>query len=282
MKAALLTTLATFPLLFSSCVVGLDWQTGNGVAVTETRHLPAFTRVRTDASVHVILQAGDGYRAYVTGDGNLVSYYETEAFGGTLTISQAYAVDPLVEPSITVVVPDLRAVEHNGMGVVEIEEDGGFPDLSLTLNGSGEIRFSGTVSTLRAVNNGFGRIYAEGYAGYLEAEMNGSGEISAEYLLAGDAAVDLPGAGNVYLDLDYGSTLDVDLAGSGRVEWWGAPATLKYDLTGTGRIIEHRGLPKKTAGTEVPALGKAGAKAAAGPYETVKRGAGLGKPRPSA
>ncbi len=300
MKAALLTTLATFSpfkkslvavshaLLacsLSSCVVGLDWQAGNGVAVTETRHLPAFTRVRTDASVHVVLQAGNGYRAYVTGDANLVAYYETETYGGTLTISQAYAIDPLVEPSITVVVPDLRAVEHNGMGVLEILEDGNFPDLSLTLNGSGEIRFSGTASTLRAPNNGFGRIYAEGYAAYLKAEMNGPGEISAEYLLAGDASVDLSGSGDVYLDLDYGSDLKVNLAGSGRVEWWGAPSTLKYNLTGTGRIIEHRGLPKRTAGTEASSQGKAGApaaKTAAGPYETVKRGAGLGKARPAA
>ena len=274
MKAALLTTIATFPLFLSSCVVGLDWQTGDGVAVTETRHLPAFSRVQSDASIQVTIETGDEYRAYVTGDANLVAYFETEIIGSTLTISQAYAVDPVVEPHITVVVPDLRSVVHNGMGVVEILENGDFPDISLTLNGSGEIRFSGTAATLRAVNNGYGRIYAEGYAAFLKAEMNGPGEISAEYLLAGDAEVNIDGSGNVYLDLDYGSDLKVDLAGSGRVEWWGAPATLKYNLIGSGKVIEHRGLPKKTAGSGVAAK-----TAADKPYEIVKQGAGLEKAR---
>lgn len=273
MKAALLATVATLPFFFSSCVVSLDWQVGNGVAVTETRHLPAFTRVQLESPITVTIKTGSSYQAYVTGDANLVAYFETEAFGGTLTISQAYAVDPVVEPEIVIIVPDLRSVVHNGLGLVDIIEDGNFPDLSLTLNGGGEIRFSGTAATLKAVNNGYGRIYAEGYAAYLRAGMHGTGEISAEYLLAGDADVDLGGSGNVYLDLDYGSELKVDLTGSGRVEWWGAPSSLKYNLVGTGKVIEHRGLPKKTAGSR----GAAKAAATDKPYETVKPGAGLKK-----
>lgn len=267
----LLALLASLAFLLTGCVVNSDWQTGNGVAVTETRHLPSFSRIALDAPVQVTVKTGDAYAAYVTGDENLVAYLETEAFGGTLTISQSYLVDPVVEPMITVIVPDLRALEHNGMGVVEILEDGNFGSLSLALNGGGEIRFSGTASTLKAVNRGSGRIYAEGYADYLDAELGGPGEISAEYLLAGDADVEVTGSGSVYLDLDYGSELFVDMLGSGKVEWWGAPAKVDYRLVGTGKVLEHRGLPKKTAGA-------AAAKASADkPYEIAPKGTGLRK-----
>jgi hypothetical protein len=252
-------------------VVNLDWQVGNGVAVTESRSLPRFSRVETESPVRVTIKTGNEYAAYVTGDANLVGYYETEAFGGVLTISQSYAIDPVVEPHITVIVPDLRAVTHNGMGTVEIVEDGDFPDLALAVNGSGEIRFSGTAAALRADVNGSGRIYAEGYAAYLQANLRGYGEISAENLLAGDADVELSGSGNIYLDLDYGSALSLVLSGSGRVEWWGAPARLDYELSGEGKVVEHRGLPKKTAGTRGSSV-HAAAKAAATdkPYEIVK------------
>lgn len=257
--------------LLTGCVVNFDWQTGNGVAVTETRHLPAFTRIEMDVPVQVTVRTGSSYAAYVTGDENLVAYLETEAFGGTLTISQSYLMDPVVEPRITVIVPNLRALEHNGMGTVEILEGGNFGDLSLTLNGGGEILFSGTASTLRAANHGSGRIQAEGYADHLVADLSGPGEIGAEYLLVGGADVEVSGSGSVYLDLDYGSYLFVDMLGSGKVEWWGAPSKVDYRMIGTGRVLEHRGLPKKTAATGA-------AKASADkPYQTVPKGAGTKK-----
>lgn len=276
MKKSLLAALATLPLLLSACVVNTNWETGNGVAVTETRHLPAFSRIEADAPIKVTVRTGSTYRAYVTGDANLVAYYGTDAFGGTLTISQDWGLDPVVVPHITVEVPDLRALVHEGMGTVEILEDGNFPDLTLTLNGSGDIHFSGTASRLKTVVNGSGRIYAEGYADYLQAEMRGFGEISAEYLLTGDADVNLSGSGNVYLDLDYGSVLNLNLSGSGRLEWWGAPARVEYHITGTGKVLEHRGLPKKTASVQ-PAAKAAAATPAGQAYEIAPKGAGLKK-----
>lgn len=268
---ALSLALPAGPFL-TACVVNLDWQVGDGVAVTETRSLPRFSRVELESPVRVTIRTGNEYAAYVTGDANLVDYYETDAFGGVLTISQHYAIDPVVEPHITVIVPELRAVTHNGSGTVEIIEDGDFPDLALTVNGGGEILFSGTAAALRAEVNGSGRIYAEGYAAYLQANLRSRGEISAGNLLAGDADVDLSGSGNIYLDLDYGSVLNLVLTGSGRVEWWGAPARLRYELIGDGKVVEHRGLPKKTAGSR-GSSSHAAAKAAAAdkPYDIVKR-----------
>jgi Putative auto-transporter adhesin, head GIN domain len=278
-----LLTLATLPLLTTSCMVlDLHWEEGNGVAATEIRTLPSFNRVRLETPVHVTLKSGPAYTAYITSDENLTGYFQTDAFAGTLTVGMSSGIAPLIEPEITIVVPDLREVVHNGNGTVEIQEDGRFPDVTLTLNAGGEIRFSGTASRLRAVINGSGDIVMEGYTALLEADLRGNGEIHGENLLSGDADVDLSGSGYVFLDLDYQSVLNLDLSGSGHVEWWGAPSRLNYNLTGSGKVVEHRGLPKKSAaarntaglakaagGTAVESAASAGAPSGTAPaYES--------------
>lgn len=269
-----LLALATLPVLLSSCMVfDLGWEQGNGIAATEIRSLPSFSRVRLDAPVHVVIKTGPTYEAYVTSDANLTTAFQTDAFAGTLTIGMASGISPTIEPEIVIVMPDLRGLTHNGNGLVEIQEDGNFPDVSLTLNGGGEIFFSGTATTLKANVNGSGVITLEGYASLLVADLRGDGGIHAENLLAGDAEVDLSGSGAVFLDLDYQSELDLILTGSGTVEWWGAPSKLNYSLLGTGKVVEHRGLPKKSAAakTSATAPSKAAAKAGAvsGTYENV-------------
>ncbi|MDB5104773.1 MAG: hypothetical protein JWP91_2462 [Fibrobacteres bacterium] len=266
-------TLAILPLLLSSCmVVDLQWEQGNGIAATEIRSLPSFDRIRLEAPVHVIVKAGPAYSAYVSSDANLTGYFQTDTFGGTLTIGLSSEIQPSIEPEITIIVPNLHSLTHNGNGLVEIQEDGDFPDVSLTLNGGGEIRYSGTASRLKATLNGTGSIVMEGYTALLEADLRGDGEIHGENLLSGDADVELSGSGFVFLDLDYQSALNLALTGSGRVEWWGAPSKLNYTLTGTGKVVEHRGLPKKSAAAKTSAtVGQPAGSAksgAAGQYET--------------
>ncbi len=255
MKTSLtLTTLTTLTFLLSSCmVVDLQWEQGNGVAATETRSLPAFERVDLECPVHVIIKTGPSYSAYVTSDANLTGYFQTDAFAGTLTIGMASGIQPSVEPEITIVMPELRGLTHNGNGLVEIREDGNFPTVDLTLNGSGKIFYSGTAATLSAAVNGSGAIEMEGYASLLRAEVRGNGELHGENLLTGDADVALSGSGLALLDLDYQSVLNLDLTGSGQVEWWGSPSQLNYHLAGEGKVVEHRGLPKKTAGAKTAA-----------------------------
>jgi hypothetical protein len=280
---------ALLPLFLSSCMmVDLQWEQGNGVAATEIRSLPAFERIDLQGPVHVIIKTGPSYSAFVTADENLTGYFQTDAFAGTLTIGVAGGIQPSVEPEITIVMPELRALTHNGNALVEIQEDGGFPDVNLTLNGSGTIFYSGTASTLTATLNGSGTIEMEGYASFLDARVRSNGELHGENLLTGDADVEMSGSGLALLDLDYQSTLNLELTGSGQVEWWGSPSWLNYHLDGIGKVVEHRGLPKKTAGAKIAAKrGAAGAAKkgattgmtgmpSAGPYETVS-GKGAGK-----
>ena len=239
--------------VFLYLAVDLQGEAGNGIAATEVRNLPSFDRVRLEAPVHVVVKSGPSYSAYVTSDANLTGFIQTDAFAGTLTIGMSSGISPTIEPEITIVVPDLHELTHNGNGLVEIQEGGHFPDVSLTLNGGGEIRYSGTASRIHATLNGSGNIVMEGYTTLLEADLRGVGEIHGENLLSGDADVDLSGSGFVFLDLDYQSVLNLNLTGSGHVEWWGSPSRLNYNLLGEGKVVEHRGLPKKSAAAKASA-----------------------------
>jgi hypothetical protein len=260
-----LVVFLSLPFLLSSCVVVDSYGTGdgggsyshdgNGVAVTETRYLPSFSRVESQVPIRVTVKTGNNYAAYVTADGNLTGYIVTDVHGGALSVELVGDISPVVTPEVVVVTPDLRSVMQNGSGFVDVQEGGDFPELSLELNGSGTLRFSGSAALLRADLNGYGRMTLEGYAAVLQSDLRGQGDISAENLLAGDASVGLSGAGNVFLDLDYQSRLDLDLSGSGRVEWWGAPSQLNYNLTGVGKVVEHRGLPKRAAGSTLAKKG---------------------------
>jgi hypothetical protein len=286
-------TLAILPLFLSNCmVVDSGWEQGtyegdptssgivygNGVAATEIRSLPAFDKVRVDGSVHVIVKAGSSYSAYVTADANLTDWFRTSVTGNTLGISVAYGMRTSVEPEITIIVPELHGLTQNAGGLIEIEEDGDFPDVRLTSNGSGEIRYGGTAATLTATLNSWGDIVLEGYAALLVADLRGAGSLHGENLLTGDADVASSGSGAMFLDMDYESTLKLSLSGQGRIEWWGSPAKLDYTLLGSGKVIEHRGLPKKAASVKdaaakVAAPGSAGAQGG-----LAKRGASAGKP----
>jgi hypothetical protein len=251
MKA--LVALMSLPFFMTSCMVVEEWpHGGHGETITETRSLPYFNQVAIAAPVHVKVQSGTRYAAYVTTEEGQQAHLQTDVFMSVLTIDMSVFHSSAAEPTVVVIVPDLKGIIHDDNGLVEIEEDGNFPDLRLELNAGGEIRFFGTASRLRADLNGAGRIYMEGYTDWLQANLRGTGVISGENMLAGDADVVLSGSGSIYLDLDYQSVLNLALTGSGRVEWWGQPAKLNYTLTGTGKVVEHRGIPKRGAGAPAP------------------------------
>jgi Putative auto-transporter adhesin, head GIN domain len=240
--------LAILPLFLTQCMVlEYDSRLGNGISTLEVRRLNTFSRVDLDCPLHVTLKSGSEYAAYVTSDGNLSHAIETNTFAGVLTISLSGEIEPVITPEIVIVVPNINSVIHNGNGLIEILEGGDFPNLDLQLNGSGEIRFAGTASHLNVELNGSGQMFLEGFAADIKVDLRGNGDVHAENLLTEAAEVNLSGSGNIYLDLDYESSLDLVLTGSGKVEWWGAPEHIKYTLTGSGKVVEHRGLPKKAA-----------------------------------
>ncbi|PVM85838.1 GIN domain-containing protein [Caulobacter endophyticus] len=117
---------------------------------------------------------------------------------------------------IRVTAPGVRNFVLNGSGDLDIQSYDQ-PDLSLTLNGSGEA-------------------YASGKAGKVDLKIAGSGEAELTSLAITDANVAIAGSGEAKL----GPTgrADVDIAGSGDVTLTARPASLSKSIAGSGDVNE--------------------------------------------
>ncbi len=244
----LLSTILPLALFLCQCmVVDVESPVGSGIEVHETRFLASFRNINVNAKIPVTIQKGAEYSATLIADNNLTQYMHTSVWGNDLNIEIDYGLQTRIAPSLLITTPDLNSVIQNSSGTVEFSRTPHFEDLSLEINGNGSIYFSGSVDHLQTNLIGSGYLSVEGETDFLTGELNGNGEIHAENLLAQDADIIMRGGGLFGLDLDHHSTLKLNMDGPGKLEWWGNPEHLKYTIQGEGKIVEHRGLPKKTA-----------------------------------
>ena len=117
---------------------------------------------------------------------------------------------------IRISAPSVRRFVLNGSGDLDIQSYDQ-PDLSLTLNGSGEV-------------------YASGKTKAVDLKIAGSGEAELTALTVTDATVRIAGSGEAKL----GPTgeADVQIAGSGDVTLTERPARLSKSVAGSGDINE--------------------------------------------
>jgi hypothetical protein len=187
---------------------------GSGTAVTETRHVGAFTEVELAGASTVTIGVGGEQQVVVRADDNLVDEVTTEVRGGMLVVGSTGSFETVVPMTVRLTVPSLDAVGLSGSGSIAV--DGHELDaLAVVLSGSGTIRGAGSVTTL-------------------DVDLSGAGNVELEQLHARDAAVDVSGTGSVVVHVT--GTLDADVSGTGSVVYTGGPDRVSKDITGTGSV----------------------------------------------
>jgi len=116
--------------------------------------------------------------------------------------------------SIEVTAPDIRAFTVNGSGDLHLKSYDQ-PDLSLEVNGSGNVE-------------------AEGKTKKVDLRVAGSGEVDLRSLDTGDAKIALAGSGEAHV-APHGAT-EVDVAGSGDVYLTSKPTVLSSNVAGSGEV----------------------------------------------
>ena len=226
---------------------GDNTSTGNGIKVEETRSLSSFYSLETNDDIQVSVREGSRFEVVVIADENLSAYISTQVYGNRLSIGWTRSVHTRVTPKVLVTVPMLDEVRHYGSALVEIEQTTWRREMHLELFGSGSLYYIGGSTKLTSIMHGSGKIDMSGYADILDLRNDASGDLLTDNLLSVDAFVEIYGAGDVTLNLDKGAVLTAHLFSSGNVEWWGFPSKTVYQLSGTGKIIEHRMLGKVAA-----------------------------------
>ena len=199
---------------------GWDGEKGSGKIETETRTVESFDRIETDLGVNLNIHVGEPLKLTVSIDDNLLDNITTKVHGHTLEISSRKSFSTEQDCAVEIWVPNLESIECNGSGEIVVhglKAD----DFSFELNGSSDFSAFGTVSSLHI-------------------DVNGSGSVDARRLVADDAKVSISGSGDVQVNAK--KALDVDISGSGSLEYLGHPDHIRQSVSGSGSVDQGKSI----------------------------------------
>jgi len=192
---------------------------GSGIRAEDTRLVPPFSAIEINGGYHLEIEVVPGLEGevslHLSGDDNLLPLVKTECIGGNLEIGSDEALSSNLPLTVTARTGELKSIEINGSAegrIVGLSGD----KVTLGINGSGELVLTGKVREL-------------------ELEVAGSGEITANEVQAETVSIDVAGSGEVKVCAT--GKLKVDIAGSGRVEYYCNPAELEKSIAGSGELI---------------------------------------------
>jgi len=230
---------------------------GNGNRVTETRDLGTFSQIQVNGDFEVQVDTGAVSTAKIEADENLMGLIVTHISGDKLIIEarDGGCLQPSHPIEITVTTPAVSNIDLNGSGYVYcygLETDelevrlagSGQIDcyeliasaVTYELEGSGLINSNLTVETLVSQVEGSGEIRLSGTAVSEDLKIIGSGRIKADQVNTDACVVYISGSG--IADTWVNNALDVTIIGSGIVYYEGNPTVESY-ISGSGKVIKH-------------------------------------------
>ena len=191
---------------------------GSGTPATEVREVEAFERIDVSGAVELIVHvAPDGpQKLEITADDNLVPLLETRVQGHELEVG--FGPNMMIRPKVGVRVeawvPSLTAIDASGATDVEVEGLHG-AEFSLDVSGASDTILRGSVDRL-------------------DVDISGAGELEAKELVTKIVRLELSGAGEATVWAS--ESLDVDISGAGEVTYFGEPANIIQDISGSGEL----------------------------------------------
>jgi Putative auto-transporter adhesin, head GIN domain len=191
---------------------------GGGTPTTQTRSVGSFDRLEVDGDINVDVVPGDGGDIEVTAGEKVIDRVVTEASGGVLHVrirdrGIVIGPDPFHDVRVQVAAASLDGIRVEGSSDLKlgrIDRD----ELSIEVNGSGDIEASGTV-------------------GNLIATIEGAGDAHLFDLEAKTATVTVQGAGDA--ELNVTDKLDITVQGAGDIRYRGNPS-IRQTVEGAGDI----------------------------------------------
>jgi putative autotransporter adhesin-like protein len=191
---------------------------GGGPSVSETRSVGPFQRIEVDGSMNVDVVPGDSTDVVVTAGEHVIDRVNTDSADGVLHVSIrdhgiVIGPDPYDDAHVQVSAGSpqgVRVVGSSDLKLGHVETD----ELSIEVDGSGDIEAAGTV-------------------GHLIATIQGSGNADLGDLQARTARVSVSGSGDAHVNAS--DRLDVTVQGSGDVSYRGQPRVSER-VAGSGDV----------------------------------------------
>lgn len=224
MKNPMLKTMFIFTMMtiLTSPLFGFD-----------KRDLAPFHKIEINGAFKVTLEQGDKEQVEVVIDSSKQDAVVTEVVDGTLKVYTKKAIKSFETVYITIRMKKIDEIHCSG--AVKLTTPGGLnlDELSLNLDGATDCTISVKLNTLDIKMDGTSSLMVTGSATTANINIRGTGKISAPALETDQCAIEIAGAG--YASLNVKTKLDVNIAGTGFVEYKGEPSVNKT-ITGLGKI----------------------------------------------
>lgn len=230
---------------------------GNGNLITETRTLPPFSQIQVNGDFDVQVDTGLESNVLINADENLTDLIVTHVSGDRLVIETRddYRLRPTRTIRLQVSTPSVTGLVIKGSGQIYcngvrsdqldlgVEGSGNLEcfnvEASLAechVEGSGNITGSLVTENLTGQLEGSGEIRLTGSSATAELRILGSGHIRASQFTTDVCVAYISGSGNI--DTHVLNSLDATIIGSGMVYYSGNPAVESY-ISGSGRIVHQ-------------------------------------------
>ena len=203
---------------------------------TDKREPGSFKEIALELSADVTVLKGESTSLVIEAQSNLIDKIKTKIRGDKLTISDEGCINSKERIKITVYLPELEALEVNGSGNIMVPDTFQVKDITLEINGSGDIKGKFIAAKIESDIRGSGNIILTGSANKHTMEILGSGNIKAGDLPSNSSEVRVSGSGDVFV---YAiQNLDVKINGSGTVHYKGKPS-VNSSVNGSGKVVDE-------------------------------------------
>ncbi len=242
-------------LLFGSLIIA-----GKAFAQeTETRKIPAFSKLEIGGSFDAVLRQGNETSVKITAENIDTKKILTESDGNTLRVSLEKGYYHNIRIKVEVTYKSLDAIDKSGSGNLSCESDlSSASDFDLNSSGSGNITIKGKIKATGQASisrsgsgnmkltglqaegihmnfSGSGNFSVdEGNAKTQTIHLNGSGNVSAYGLKTETCSAVVSGSGDI--EVSVSSSLEAQITGSGNIDYRGDAQVKKIEVHGSGRI----------------------------------------------
>ena len=233
MKLAILPSLLLCLLLGT---VAADAQSGPQVT-SQTRAVPAFTRLELRAPIPTDVHEGRAARVTVQIDDPLQAHLVTRVSGDTLIVDLDARGNVEISRGahVSIDVPSLIGITLEGPGDADVEGAGAHPQVDFVLRGPGGFHWSGDADVVRCQMDGPGGAVLHGSAKRIEANVDGPGSLDARAFPIAGGTFEVGGPGSVTANL-RGGDVSVVVNGPGSFRYTGDAHFVRAEVRGPGAI----------------------------------------------
>ncbi len=220
-----------------SAVLGMAITTPS-FAEEQMRDVTGFTSVELAGSMDAKIEVGPKFSVTVKADSKYIDRVITERDGNALEIKMERGHSRYKgKILVTVTMPFMKNVSLAGSGDISVEGASG--DFGVELAGSGDIMIigDGPYGDVEVELAGSGDITIEGTCNSVDIELAGSGDIDARGMKCEAADVSIAGSGDV--SAHASKSAKVMILGSGDVDIYGKPDSIKSTGMGSGSLSTH-------------------------------------------